>query len=108
MIRSDGFAYERFGVTEGLKAIGSFVIGLPEGKFPDFEQHHTPLEWIGVFSKILTPDEQRRLGQELGRTLKPEVYFMAGLRSDYGAIMKTAPTFQSDDGKRFWVERRIG
>jgi len=108
MIRSEGFVYERFGVTERLKAIGSFIIGIPEGKFPEFEQHHTPLEWIGIFSKLLTQDEQQRLGHALGRTIKPEMYFVAGLRTDYEEIVKTAPTFKSDDGKRFWVERRTG
>ena len=110
MIYHEGFAHERFGITErvpdgGMKKVGNLIIGVPHGQFPEFEQNHTYDEWQQVIRQILTADEQWHLSQMLGRTIDQTIDFTLWLTRDYQEIIQTPPTFQSESGKRFWVHR---
>jgi hypothetical protein len=110
MIKSGGFTYRRFFIAEHIpvnriKAIGDFVIGVPQGQFPEFERDHTHPEWQEILRRILTTGEQRELGRSLGRSIKPETNFTLWPSTDYAAIIETQPTLESTDGKKFWVTR---
>jgi hypothetical protein len=112
MITKEGFTYRRFEVLEVVPASqsqssGDFVLGVPEGRFPEFDQA-TPRDWQAwqaILRRILTVDDQRMLGHELGQDIKPETQFGLLPLSDYAELIETRPTFEGDAGKRFWVRR---
>lgn len=112
MITKRGFTYRRFEVLEVVSAgqsqsSGDFVLGVSEGQCPEFDQA-TPRDWQSwqtVLRKILTMDDQTRLGDELGRDITAETQFGLLPVSDYAELIETRPTFEGDAGKRFWVRR---
>ena len=113
MIKSGAFAYGRFRVTEGdlsanrIEDLGNFVIGVPQGQLPEFEQPHTPQEWQEILRRILTETEKQELQERLGRAIKPETEFTAWPITDETIILKE-PMFQSPSGRRFWAYRKQG
>ena len=81
MIKSGAFAYERFRVTERdlsadrVEELGNFVLGVPQGQLPDFEQSHPDQEWKEILGRILTETERGELRERRGRAIKPETRF---------------------------------
>jgi hypothetical protein len=111
MIWREGFAYERFDLTEpvfegGLEKIGSLIIGVRQGQSPDFEQCVTGKDWQRIIAQLLAPEELEELGHHLGRSVGPQTRFWPRMVLDFWEIVETAPTFESQCGKRFWVFAR--
>ena len=54
---------------------GNFVIGLPQGRYPEFEREHTVEDRQRILRQILTPKDLWELNQQLGRTMRGRTYF---------------------------------
>ncbi|MBV9997784.1 MAG: hypothetical protein JO015_01595 [Verrucomicrobia bacterium] len=112
MIAKGGFTYRRFEVLEVVSAgqsqsSGDFILGVPEGRYPEFDQA-TPRDWQSwqtMLREILTTDDQKRLGDELGRGLTAATQFGLLPVSDHAELIEMQPTFEGDGRKRFWVRR---
>lgn len=112
MITKGGFTYRRFEVLGVVspgqsQSSGDFVLAVPEGQCPEFDQP-APRDWQfwqTLLRKVLTMDDQRRLGDELGRGITVETQFGLLPVSDHAELIEMQPTFEGDAGKRFWVRR---
>ena len=76
MIWREGFAYERFDLTEpvfegGLETVGNAIIGVRLGQSADFEQSATGKDWQQIIAKLLAREELEELGRHLGRSVGP-------------------------------------
>ena len=92
MIWREGFAYERFGLTQpvferGLEKIGKVIIGVRQGQSANFEQSVTGKDWQQIIAKLLAPEEL----EELGRSVGPRIHFWPRMVLAFWEIVETAP-----------------